>query len=339
MRYYLGVDAGATKTYALVGDETGRLLSLGKGGPGNHQSPGGLVRAMDGIAAAVAAALAGAGLTPAAVSHAAFCLAGADLPCDYACLTGAIKARWPDLPFTVMNDSFAGLRAGLTGSWGVVSICGTGTNQAGIGKDGRRLQVGGLGGIFGDYGGGADLGREAVKAVFLGAEQRGPATSLTGPVLRALEADDVDTLRERLYRGEIERSRIFALAPLVFAAANEGDAVAQEILIHMGTRLGQSVGGVIRQLGLTQEAVEVVMAGSIWKGDNPLLVDAFRLAVHRVAPRVRLVRPRFEPVVGAWLLALESGGGTASEAVYRNLEATMPADLPIWNETRKGACV
>src|SRR5690606_19613813 len=130
------------------------------------------------------------------------------------------------------------------------------------------------------------------------AEQRGVETALTGPVLAALGAADVDDLREKLYRGQIERGRIFALAPLVFEAANRGDQAAQEALIEMGRRMGRSVGGVIRQLNLCDEEVEVVLAGSTWKGNNPLLVDAFRLEVHRVAPRARLIRPRFEPVVG-----------------------------------------
>lgn len=333
MRYFLGIDAGATKTYALLGDESGRLIGLGKGGTGNHQSQGGLPLAMASIARAVEEALAAGGLAPGEVHHAAFCLAGADLPCDYAMLEEAIRKRWPDMRFSVHNDSFAGLRAGLTGRWGVVSICGTGTNQAGIGKDGRELQVGGLGGLFGDYGGGADLGRAAVAAVFLAAEQRGVETALTGPVLAALGAADVDDLREKLYRGQIERGRIFALAPLVFEAANRGDQAAQEALIEMGRRMGRSVGGVIRQLNLCDEEVEVVLAGSTWKGNNPLLVDAFRLEVHRVAPRARLIRPRFEPVVGAWLLALERAGLEATDSVCERLAATMPPDLPLNQET------
>ena len=333
MRYLLGIDAGATKTYALLGDENGRLIALGRGGTGNHQSQGGLPQAMDSIARAVDGALAAGGLAPHQVFHAAFCLAGADLPCDYAMLEEAIRVRWPGLSFSVHNDSFAGLRAGLSSRWGVVSICGTGTNQAGIGKDGRELQVGGLGGIFGDYGGGADLGRAAVTAVFLAAEQRVPETTLTGPVLAALGAADVDDLRVKLYRGEIERKRIFALAPLVFEAATRGDQAAQEALIEMGRRMGRSLGGVIRQLDLCAEEVEVVLAGSTWKGSNPLMIDAFRLEVHRVAPRARLVRPRFEPVVGAWLLALERGGLEATAAVYERLAATMPPDLPLNQET------
>jgi len=38
MKYFLGVDAGGTKTQCYVGDETGKVLGEGLGGPGNYQT-------------------------------------------------------------------------------------------------------------------------------------------------------------------------------------------------------------------------------------------------------------------------------------------------------------
>jgi N-acetylglucosamine kinase-like BadF-type ATPase len=332
LRYFMGVDAGATKTFALVGDETGRLIALGKGGPGNHQTPGGVERAMGCIAEAVDAALAAAGLAPAELAHASFCLAGADFPSDYELLNGAIASRWPGLRFTVHNDGIAGLRAGTSQGWGVVSICGTGTNQLGIGKDGRELQVAGMGGLWGDFGGGADLGREAIKVAFMGDDQRGPDTLLTTIVLEHFGYPSMYAFGQDLYAGKIDRSLIPKLAPHVFTAANMGDVVAQEILIGMGTALGISVGAVIRQLHLTGDVVEVVMAGSTWKGANPLMVDSFRLSVHRTAPWAKLVRPRYEPVVGAWLVAAERSGIQVDKGIYATLEATLPGEIPVIRE-------
>ncbi|HLO01537.1 MAG TPA: hypothetical protein VK191_00280, partial [Symbiobacteriaceae bacterium] len=85
----------------------------------------------------------------------------------------------------------------------------------------------------------------------------------------------------------------------------------------------------IRQLGLEREAIDVVLAGSTWKGSNPLMIDSFRLAVHRVAPRAQLVRPRYEPVVGAWCLAVEATALKVTELIYQTLESTLPAELPV----------
>ncbi|MDF2629088.1 MAG: ATPase [Symbiobacteriaceae bacterium] len=333
MPYFLGVDGGNSKTFALVGDHTGRLLALGKGGPSNHQAKFGVDGAMAVIAEAVEQALSGAGLSISDITHASFCLAGADYPSDYDLLSGAIRQRWPKLKqFSVHNDSFAGLRAGTSRSWGVVSVCGTGTNQCGIGKDGRELQIGGMGYIWGDHGGGGDLGREAVRAAFMADEKRGPATSLVQVVLDHFGCKTTPELSYAIYTRQWDGANVHRLAPKVFAEARKGDQVAQEILVRMGTLLGQSVSGVIRELNLTDEAVDVVMAGSTWKGETPIMVDAFRLAVHRVAPRAKLVRPRYEPIVGSWLLAVEKAGNTVDQAIYSAIEASMPQDLSIYQE-------
>lgn len=328
MPYFLGIDGGNSKTLVMLADETGRFISLGRGGNCNHQAAGGVERAMGCIAEAVEEACRAGGITSAEVTHACFCLAGADLPSDYVLLDKAITERWPGLPYTLRNDSFAGLRAGAPKGWGVVSISGSGTNQAGISPDGRAIQVGGLGGIWGDYGGGADLGRAAITAVITAADRRGSATRLTGPVLSAMGVQTVGELSEGLYHRTVSL-QFYKLAPLVFAAADEGDGPAQEILIEMGRRMGESVCGVIRQLGMEREPVDVVLAGSTWKGTNPLMIDSFRLALHRVAPRACLVRPKYEPAVGAWCLAVEGAGGRVQDSIYQVLDETLPPELPV----------
>ncbi len=38
--FFLGLDAGGSKTHALVADETGKVLGFAQGGPGNWQSVG-----------------------------------------------------------------------------------------------------------------------------------------------------------------------------------------------------------------------------------------------------------------------------------------------------------
>src|ERR1700733_3155095 len=35
-RYFLGVDGGQSSTTAIIGDETGRIAGIGRGGPCNH---------------------------------------------------------------------------------------------------------------------------------------------------------------------------------------------------------------------------------------------------------------------------------------------------------------
>lgn len=325
----IGVDIGNSKTWALVGDRQGRVLAMGKGGPGNHQAKElGAAGAVAAFATAIDEALTAAGAQLTEVAHVAFCAAGADLPEDYDLLRGAIGQRWPALSFTVHNDTAAGLRAGTSQAWGAVVICGSGTNAMGRGRDGREVQIGGLGYTYGDHGGGADLGRKILRRSFQAAEGRGPDTVLLPQVLAALGLPDADALRSEIYHGRLKARAQLDLAPLAFAAANEGDLVAQEILVRMGTELGKAGGAALKAVDLHRETgVEVVIAGSIWKGDSPLMLDAFRLALHRAAPGAKIVHPRYEPVVGAYLVALDEAKATEAPEVQRSLDESLPANL------------
>jgi hypothetical protein len=71
---------------------------------------------------------------------------------------------------------------------------------------------------------------------------------------------------------------------------------------------------------------EVVLAGSVFKGVGPLLIDTITQEVHREAPKVAIVRARFEPVIGSVLLAYDALGIPVSEQMYANLVATMPGE-------------
>jgi hypothetical protein len=76
-----------------------------------------------------------------------------------------------------------------------------------------------------------------------------------------------------------------------------------------------------------REPNDVVTGGSIFKGAGPLLMDAAALALHRLAPLAHFTHGRFEPVVGALLLAFELHGQAVDDALLERLQATFPARL------------
>ncbi len=81
MRYYLGLDAGGTKTFCLAGDETGRVLGFGRAGTGNYEGFG-VDPARGEITKAVNGALETAGLSLKDIAGVGMGVAGADLPDD-----------------------------------------------------------------------------------------------------------------------------------------------------------------------------------------------------------------------------------------------------------------
>ncbi len=332
MPHVLGVDAGATKTFALVADGEGHLLGFGQGGPGNHQVVG-PEAALTEIRRACEAALSQAGVAP-PVDLGFFGVAGADLPVDFALLTPAIEGMGLARQVRVKNDTMVALRAGLKRRWGVAVICGTGFNAGGIGPDGREVQLPGLGALSGDWGGGADIAQEVIRLVARAWDGRGQPTALTEMVLEALELPSVEELISRLYQsqfdyyhGQFDRRRLLGLVPLVFEAAYHGDPVAQDLLVRVGTEVGITANAIIKRLGLEHTDVEVVLGGSVFKGKGPLLLDTVTQVVHCVAPRATIVRPAFEPVVGAVFLALEHLGAEVNKAVYANVRASLPREL------------
>src|SRR3954464_5718563 len=81
LRYYLGVDAGGTKTHALIADQTGQIHGAGRAGTGNWESVG-LDGAARSLEQALDGALSSAGLHKADLSAAGYGLAGMDWPSD-----------------------------------------------------------------------------------------------------------------------------------------------------------------------------------------------------------------------------------------------------------------
>ena len=88
--------------------------------------------------------------------HTVACLANADLPEEEAEHAAAIRPRAWSPTATVVNDTFAILRAGLadeaSAHWGVAVVCGAGINCVGVGPDGRVTRFLALGTISGRLG-------------------------------------------------------------------------------------------------------------------------------------------------------------------------------------------
>lgn len=320
MKYYLGVDGGATKTRAVLADDEGRVLGVGNSGPANHQTVG-----PEGTEAALreafSKALAASGLPVEAVRGAVLGLAGADYAADFELLSRVSRLVFTDVPFRVVNDCWVALRSGTRSGWGVVSIAGTGSNTAGRNPAGREHIVMGMDYTFGTRGGAWDIVREALHRAFRASQNAGPATRLTSELPESLGSPDMNTLRERAYsEGPDSFGFMLHMAPMVFELARQGDAVCQDVLITIGSAQGEEAAGVIETLEMTDMAVEVVLAGSVWNGQCPLMMDAFTLALHRKAPAARPKRSEFQPVIGAYLMALEQAGTEVTPRHYQNLQ-------------------
>ena len=80
---YLGVDGGQSSTTALIGDDDGRVVGIGRAGPCNHvKGPGGREKFVAALSESVAAASQEADLDSATLAFAAACLGFSGGPAD-----------------------------------------------------------------------------------------------------------------------------------------------------------------------------------------------------------------------------------------------------------------
>lgn len=315
---YLGVDAGNSKTDALVCAADGTVLGSGRAGCGDLYGAGedGAVRA---VRAAAEAALEAAGASSADVGAAAFRLAGVDWADDAAYWHGVIDGEWPRV--SVLNDGYAPLRCGDPSGIGVAVLAGTG---AAIGARGPVGDLWHLGFWAQHELGAHGLVGEALRALTLAELGLAPATALTPALLAHYGQPDVATLREWLTRrhGRATQEQRLAAARTVAGVAADGDAVAAAIVDEQGRRLAAYAGVAARKVGLTG-GLPVVAAGSVLAAPGSPVLAALTTHLAAVLPGARLVPAGLPPVAGAALDALAEGGVPVTGAVVARLAADL----------------
>jgi N-acetylglucosamine kinase-like BadF-type ATPase len=320
MKYYLGVDVGGTKTHALIADENGQAVGFATGGPGNWEGVGydGLTRVLLEVCAS---ALRQAGLKPGQIAGAGLGIGGYDWPSERQDHLNAILPVGLTCPLEIVNDATLGILAGASEGWGVSLVAGTGCNARGWSHDHKRQgrAVGGGGEWSGEYAGGFDIVARAMQAVTFEWLKRGPATALTQVFQEHTGAVDLNDLVEGVYLKRFPFES--ALVLKVFETARQGDPQAQAVMRWAGRELGGMAVGVINQLQIQAEEFEVVLIGSL-HGGSPILDQALRRTVLKVAPQAKFVRLSVPPVVGGVLLGMEQASLNGHVIRQKLIEST-----------------
>ncbi len=303
MSLFLGIDGGQSSTRAVIGDDGGRLVASGAGGPVDHaDAPGGADRLRRALSDAVAAACARLGLDPAAITfEAAFGGFTGGPEGKSALMEERIRAR----RFSVSDDSVTALTGALAGEPGIVTVAGTGSICLGRNAVGDTARAGGWGYAFGDEGSAFDLTRRALRAALRFEESWGPPTSLHGLLREALAVPDIRLVQRRLYATENMRSAVAALAPLVERAALAGDDVARGILRDAAADLARITRVVRGRLFQPEDAVAIAAVGGVFCCSALRAEFAAQLTA---AGRDRVIDPLHEPAVGALIEAYRLAG-------------------------------
>lgn len=302
----VGLDVGGTSTRAAAVSLDGVRLGTGRAGGGNPTSHG-AERAAAELLAALRAAL--TDVDPTQVRAGTIGLAGAGRLLADPQGRAAFDRAWSDAglrcPYAVHGDALVAYASGTAAPNGTVLIAGTGAIAAQVRDLSLDRVADGHGWLLGDAGSGFWLGREAVRRLLSDLDRAVAPGELASRVLADLTGSPEITARPRstaeavvqavTRRPPVELAR---LAPLVVAAAREGEPTAVALIAEAAALLAESVSR-IRPVAATDP---VVLGGGLLTGNTPL-ADAVRGELARRWPDAPLCAAGDGAAAAAWLAA------------------------------------
>ena len=335
MPLYLGVDAGNSKTVALLCDATGTVVGYGRSGNGDIYGAESEQAAVDAVVSAVDAALTTAGADGGQIGAAAFLLAGVDWPEDEEFWVEALAVRLPALTHLagqgrrpIANDGFAAIRCGELSGIGVAVVAGTGSAVAARGPAGVEWSMSFW---IQDAHGASGLVGSALHAVYRAELGLGPPTTLTKRMLAFFGYDTAEEMLHQFTRRSGRPTRqSHTAAREVAAAAADGDEVALRIVRRQGEVLADYARVTAQRVGFRVESdeVPVVLAGSVLGADRSPVTAALLAALRTGFPGARPRLATLPPVAGAVLDALASADvALGPEIVDRLLDSAPPPDF------------
>jgi len=246
----IGVDAGGTKTRAAAFDANGTILAEAVSGCGNP------VLSYDSAKSAIVSAI------RAVWSDSCACIAVGAAGASSGELSGRLSAELTaefGVKTDVMSDAELALNAafGPTGD-GMLVISGTGSVVF-LRKNGTLLRAGGWGHILGDGGSAYFTGLCALRTIVNLRDRNEPDETLERAAFDALGIGGISELVRYVYASERTKADIAAIAPAVDRLAEQGHAVASDILWKSADSLSDDAAAVLRRAEM--ESVSIALTG------------------------------------------------------------------------------
>lgn len=315
-KIFLGVDGGQSHTEALVADENGAILGRGAGGASNHaEQPGGRERLRKAILKSVGEALSGAGLPP--LGEIVFAAAhfgmtgGVDFKEEI--IGEIVKAEY----FMVTHDAPTALFGATAGIPGIVVIAGTGSVVYGENERGETTKIGGLGYLFSDEGSGFWLALQTIRLAIKEQDGLMPPAGLERLVLDFFKRNKIREVTNDFYFEKMTRDDLASLAKIAHEAAAAGNVVIRDQIKFGADVLAESVGSAAKRLEFAG-GFPVAGVGGMFRA--PLMKKYLAESLQNKTPGAVFTEPRFNPAIGALLLAYRRAGIEINENLLQTLE-------------------
>jgi N-acetylglucosamine kinase-like BadF-type ATPase len=219
----------------------------------------------------------------------------------------------------VVSDAMTAFVGATLDRPGVVIIAGTGSIILAKSEAGQIAQAGGWGHLVGDEGSAYWIAREAIRAAIAAKERRGSATKLGEWIHRALKIRRLADLIPLIHDASFTKDRIAGLAQYLAAHHAETDPVYYDICRHAGRELAAQAIAAAEMAELAANPLPVFLIGGVLEHSGTVR-ESLMAALNAVRPAQ--VRPRaLLPVLGAALIALHDAGTEISDAVVKRLSS------------------
>lgn len=299
---FLGVDGGGTKTHLVCIDESGTERASVKVGSTYHPEVG-LAEVIRRLEQGVAAICTELTVTPAAIANVFFGLpafgenSAADAELNAACGAMLGHAR-----YRCDNDMVCGWAGSLACDDGINIVAGTGSIGYGE-RQGHAARAGGWSEVFSDEGSAYWIAVRGLTAFSRMSDNRLPKGPLHARLVEVLSLKrDIDLCQRVVGPLAMARGQLAALAPVVAAAADDGDREALAILAEAARQLADMAVAIRATLAFPP-ADEVLLS---WSGSILTEVTQVRerfCADIAATGGFRLTTPRYDPAYGAALYA------------------------------------
>ncbi|MGH7598519.1 MAG: N-acetylglucosamine kinase [bacterium] len=297
-KYFLGFDGGGTTLRGCLIDESGEVLSVISHPPASFPK---LKEKIGEPVAALARELqARAGLPFGPATAAGFCSTGVGRPAEREIVQRALREKNVAETIIAESDFMAAHAGAFGGGPGIIVNAGTGVFGFGRTASSENIRVGGWGYLLGDEGSGFAMAQAALIAALKDWDGRGPKTTLRSIFEKHFNVPSIELSITAIYHPDFDRGKFAELAPLVFEADDNGDAVAREIVRHNGRELGHLVRAAANR-GQWSFPIPLALIGNLFRRSDLLLPGFWEVLD---AKQFNLIVPRFESVVGAAFLGI-----------------------------------
>jgi len=294
-KYFLGFDAGGTKTTCAIADDT-RILARKVGGSIKPLRVT-IEQAQQNLSALLGEISEESGVDLRNVSSSCIGTAGVRLPQTDSWMR-QILSPCAGGEIVVCGDEEIALDAAFPGAAGVLAMAGTGSNVMGRTSRGKMLNVGGWGPALGDQASGHWIGVQALREACR-ARDFGEPTRILDRVSQHWSAGSLEEVVDIANR--TPPPDFSQLAPSIVDCAGEGDAVALRVLQLGGRLIGEDTVEAfrnVRKLDPDASPPSIAFTGSIL--DNVAFArESMIETIRRSLPQVHIVPEAVDPIQGA----------------------------------------